>query len=593
TSQGEQQQALVAEFERAVAELDLAAAEAIVERIAVHLGGTAIAVSQHRDLLHRLGFYLQRIGRGRGTVERLGELQPDAQLQPLLTFLGECDQRAARGGETPTPMGLRHLQFALANLAEEFPSLRPRTEPCTALLTAALQQLTDEAWSVVAEAQAKLAAVPVPVRPLQTLLHRLDACRMLEALVDRPQRPRTQLMDRVESLRLKLEQARATRDRLASGAELAIARGHWTTGLFDMERAVTSLADVEDDDASGATERRLRERLAEARRRKQELEAATRRNVALAARYAELQDDAGSSFAERLHVLRERRDCLQFLSLHLAAERNELYGRDLRDVESQIAHERAGQAEAELDATEDAHERLRLVQRTLVMLGESAVGSASGETSGRVLRLLEHWRSLVGNAQREIDRRRELALIRQRSRRRRVATAVLAAMLLVAFALWQWGPLGRPAGAADRFFALLQRASPVQQIAADPVSAVLALRELAHALPAVQHEAADALVDEVRRMLEPRADLVPLQWHAGLLQQLQAASAAGAATAQWQAFVLQAWRTGTVLAALHCGDASEWDRLLARLDPAAGQPAGSAAPALPAAFAIELQQLRH
>lgn len=199
--------------------------------------------------------------------------------------------------------------------------------PALDALSHALEHSTDQAWSQLADSQQKLQAVPVPVRPIQIALGRLDTLRILEAFVDRPERPRSHLLDGLESLRLALEQARDARSSRAR-AEQALARGHWTTGLFDMERAVAGLNQADENDREEA--QRLQDRLAEARRRKQEIEAVVRRNVELATRYGMLQDEASSSFADRLQTLADRRDGLLFLAMNLPAERGALLPRPAR-----------------------------------------------------------------------------------------------------------------------------------------------------------------------------------------------------------------------------------------------------------------------
>lgn len=420
--------------------LDLTAAEAEIDRMAAHYGGASPTAARRRDQLHRLAFYLQRVARAKPNVERLGQLWDAAVLLPLRRLVDTCAAGALPGGRTEGPagpVGLRSLQVTLVNLAEEFPHLDAHTGPALTCLGRALEHTTDQAGALLAEAQQALQAVPVPVRPLQIALGRLDAFRMLEAFVDRPERPRSQLQDGIEQLRLALEQARATRDRLAHGAEQALARGHWTTGLFDMERAVAGLP--AGDDPEGEEARRLRDRLAEARRRKQEVDAAVRRNVELAGRYGVLQDDATSSFAARLQLLADRRDCLHFLTMHLPADRSALYGRDLREVETLIALEQAGQAETELDGAHDPFERLQIARSTVDRLGASFTATDLGnELPGRMQRLLEHWRTVAVQCQREVDRLLGERQARQRLRRRLVAVAaltVLATLTAVLLAL--------------------------------------------------------------------------------------------------------------------------------------------------------------
>jgi hypothetical protein len=435
----------------AIRSLDLRSAEAALDRLASRHGGASPTVARQRDQLHRLAFYLDRVARSEANVERVVSSWDATALRPLTALVADAARaRPRRTDATTGNVGLRSLQLTLLNLAEEFPGLAP-VGPAVEALSQALAHVTDQAWDLLAEARAKLQAIPVPVRPLQLALGRLDTFRILEAFVDRPQRPRSQLQDSIESLRLALEQARATRDRLAETAESALARGHWTTGLFEMERAVAGLQPGDDHEHAEAT--RLQERLANARRRKEEVEATVRRNVDLATLHGTLQDDPSSTFATRLKVLEERRDCLTFLTMHVPAERSVLYHRDLRDVETQIALERTGLAEHQLDGTIDVHERLRFARATLEQLtSQPATPTPGQELSGRIVRLVEHWRTLTAQCQHAVDQL-VAAEAQRRRQKRRVLAVVFAAIVVtttaVVFAVRPW-LMGEPASAATK-----------------------------------------------------------------------------------------------------------------------------------------------
>jgi hypothetical protein len=425
--------------------LDVRGAEAAVDAMAVRCGGTSPTAARQRDRLHRLSFYLDRVARADANVERVTPLWDAAALQPLTAFVAAAAQarvRSARADGNQGTVGLRSLQLTLQNLAEDFAHV-PQVAPALEALSQALLHLTDQAWQLLGTARQQLQALPVPVRPLQLTLGRLDSLRVLEAFVDRPQRPRSELLDGIESLRLQLEQARAARDRLAESAESALARGHWTTGLFDMERAVAGLGAGGADDREHDEATRLQQRLQQARQRKQEVEAAVRRNVELGSAYGTLQDDSASTFEGRLQVLEERRDTLLFLTMHVPAERSVLYRRDLRDVDTQIALERAGLAEHQLDATVDPEERLRLVRATLEQLSTSLQQQSEPgfEPPGRVVRLLEHWRTTASHCQRAVEQLHAGRALRARQRRRVLVLAVVALVVTttaIAFAVGPW-----------------------------------------------------------------------------------------------------------------------------------------------------------
>lgn len=537
------------EISAAEQRLDLAGAELAIDRLATQHGGSSPTAARRRDGLHRLAFYLQRIARAHSNVEQLGRLWDAVALEPLLRFVtttAKATNDTARKGGPTGPVGLRSLQVTLVNLVEEFPHLGPQSNPALEALSHALEHSTDQSWAQLADAQQKLQAVPVPVRPIQLALGRLDTLRLLEAFVDRPERPRSHLLDGLETLRVALEQARATRDRLTHGAEQALARGHWTTGLFDMERAVAGLSQADENDREEA--QRLQDRLAEAKRQKQEIEAAVRRNVELATRYGMLQDEANSSFADRLQALADRRNGLLFLAMNLPAERGTLYSRDLREVETLIALEQAGLAENELDSTEEPLARLRLARTTLEQLGASfTVTDLGNELPGRMQRLLEHWRTVATQCQREVDRLHEAKEARHRQRRRLLAMAIGAAVVCITaigFAArpWLWSEATAAARAPEQ--------PAIEQMLAAPDNALGALANLAAGLePGLQGKATRALaaVQATRA-----ASFSPTAWQA----EFAAALLDVPARADTKAFVTSAFRTGLVLGLQRCDSAA-------------------------------------
>jgi len=418
--------------------LDLERAEQEIDAMAAHYGGTSKTVAERRDQLYRLGFYLDRIARAETNVDRADTLWDSTALKPLKALVADAAKAletfARREHSGSGTIGLRSLQVTLTNITGEFPHLTQVT-PALSALSDALMHLTDQAWQQLDDAEQRLGIVPVPVRPLQLALGRLDTIRMLEAFIDRPERSRTDLLDGIERLRLGLEEARSARDRLAENAEHALARGHWTTGLFDMERAVERLNP--NDETEHNEVERLRERLQAARRTKQEIEVAVRRNVELTASYTALEDDPLSTAESRLRALQERRDCLMFLTLHVPNERAELYRKDLRSVETQIAVEHAASAEQRLDAMEDPVQRLRLARSTAEQLFATTPPDG-GAQPGRLTRLQNHWRTVAVQCQRAVDQNQAEQAERQRHRRRTMAIAIVALIITttaVGFAL--------------------------------------------------------------------------------------------------------------------------------------------------------------
>jgi len=521
----------IAVIDSAEKRLDLVAAEAAIDAMAERYGGSSPTAARRRDQLHRLAFYLDRVASAQPNVERLGQSWDKNALAALAQFVADCARPPYHlsGNDLSTPLGLRSLQVTLVNLAEEFPHLYVRSGPPLDALTGALQHTSDLAWELVVEARRHLDTVPVPVRPMQIMLGRLDTFRILEALIDRPEHPRSQLLDSIESLRLKFEQARSARDQLAVGAEHAMSRGHWTTGLFDMERAVAGLNP--NDDAEREEARRLEERLAEARLKKRELEVAVRRNVELGNHYGMLQDDATSSFQERLEALTKRRNYLQFLTVNLPAERAQLYARDLREVELQIAFQQAGLAETEFDATEDPAERLQLARDTLERLESSPSTAEFGdEPPGRLQRLLEHWRTVILQCQRDEQRQQAERELRGRTRRRMIAGGVFSLVVTLTAVGWAAGPW---------LWGIVSAAQTAEAVTYEE------LEQRARSLPADQAQRAERLLATVRSAVAARAPFDTAAWHdvfAAALVDFASTSKGDDAT-QLRTFAGDCWRT--------------------------------------------------
>jgi hypothetical protein len=534
----ERHEGLLAAMAQAEAALSLADAASVLDQIAEALGGASEAVARRRDRLHRWTFYVERAAQSERSVERLRDLLGDGEVEPLIRLAAECaDAVSALGhGETAPErsIGLRSLQLALDNLDAEFPALQSRVAPARAALQRMLASATDECWALLSAAKEKLQMEPVPVRPLQLLLSRLDTFRLLEAVIDRPERDRSALHDGIEDLRLRIEQAQATRDRLARGAEQALAKGHWTTGLFEMERAARHLE--AGDELQERQAAQLRQRLEQARRRKQEVEEAARKNHELQARCLQLQDDPASTTQERQQALRERRDCLQFLMVHSQEDRAELYARDLRDCELDLLLERSQQSEAELDLASGLEAAAQIADDALRAIVSFAQDwQSGGELPGRLARTLERWQRRKAAVERDLQ---AAAAARRQSRRRRVlAAADGAAALLLAVCL-QW--LSDSSAAAG--------ARP--PAAGSPQSADL---------PAGAQQAAERLVREAWRLgVETRPDVLQFvrEAESETARYLEAIAASGLlADPRALATAGEAWDRLTAAARRHDGDA--------------------------------------
>ncbi len=476
---------MIATLEAAEANFALDEASAAVDRIGAAFGGASEAVARRRDRLHRFAFFLERIAQARDAIERLFPLAPNEDQRPLRTLVAECAAAvslALDAGSTPgRSVGLRSLALSLDSLDEEFPAVRERVAPARQSLARMLSTTTDDGWRLVQQATDTLQKEPVPVRPLQMLLARLDALRAVEAIVDRPHRERSALLDSIESLRLRIEQAQAARDRLARGAEDALARGHWTTGLFDMERAAQHAAAdeaVEDKQAEA-----LRRRLNEARRRKQDLEDAQRRMHELQARCSALEDAASSTSEERQLALSELRDCLLFLAAHSQKDRRTLYESDLREVGLRIAEEQMMQCEVAIGGAADAPAALRVAERAMRELEAVPAGlDPDAEATGRLSRMMEAWQRRRSALAREVEAAHAVSSRRAVSKRLTVAATLLLFALTVAVSLLHDSRAAHASAHPLEIAALLQP-EPLRQTALD----------LARALQQVESENGDRI----------------------------------------------------------------------------------------------------
>lgn len=431
---------LLERLSRAEADLDVQAAERILAHAAEVYTGASEVVAGLKDRLHRLRFYLERVARAEHAIRALREeleaARIEVDLEPLERLWQRCRTRTdmGAGGESGSETGGRrtagNLHRTLLDLVADFPAAKGPVGAAIEALQAAMAALTDLVVELLEDARRKLAAVPVPIRPLQGIVSRVDGFLLLDVLVDRPSHGKAEILDLLESVRLRLEQERETRDRIARGAVEAMESGHITTALFDMTRAVRHYA----AEAEPETQERLREQLEEARRRKELVDEAAARNMELAARYAQMQDDPEVGFAARNGVLQERSQVLRTLCRHVHGERRELYASDLREVKVAILRELSDHATRELDRRRDPAERVRIARETVTAM-EREIQAGAGPPPARAEHILEHWRHELAMAEEalRLERRQTEDAARAGRRRRWKVGAAAAAVLAMAF----------------------------------------------------------------------------------------------------------------------------------------------------------------
>jgi flagellar biosynthesis chaperone FliJ len=441
--------AILMRLQEAEADLDLERAVTTVDELAEVSGGASEVVGRLKDRVHGLGFYLARLGgldvedlrvaAGVAGVTSANDREALLRNEAILTLTDRC-RRAARalftsGEADASSISPRSALRLAAEAVGSFPWIEPALRDGVAALESVLVQTTESAWRLLGDAELRLSTPPTPIRIVRELLEQLDELRISEVLIDRPGRSRTTLLDGIERVRERFEQARSVRDQLARGAQEALQRGHITTALFDMARAVDRFEDATDD-ARGESERLARQ-LEDARRHKQEIERRTQANHALAMRYAQLCDATDSPVEERVQTLEDRGRALSFLAASLSGERAAAYARDLRDVVENLLHEHADASERALAAlpTGAIAERAARSRETLDRLRATLTefGHGLDGPGGRIERFLETWQTRTERLEHE----RATAEMRSaRLRKRRLlATVAVVAVLVVAIGI--------------------------------------------------------------------------------------------------------------------------------------------------------------
>ncbi|MCA8957847.1 MAG: hypothetical protein KDC87_17355, partial [Planctomycetes bacterium] len=379
----------LSELEVAEVQLDRDAARAAIDGIAAMYTGANEVVAKLRDRLNKLDFFVQRIGSLTGPVgdvaARLDTEGRPHGLAEVVALTLRCAKPSTGTQETRHRGGARTLHDTLRQLLHDFPHLEPTVGAPAAALAAGMRTFTEVAWEAVDEAERKLHSTPVPIRPVQKLLDRLDGMRPAEAYVDIPQRSREQLQDAIESVRLRLDQARSTRDLIADGAKVAMERGHYTTAMFEMSRVADRFVNTAEEQQA------LREQLAEVQARKQALIDAAAESHRLALEYNSRVADGGATGPERIALLAARAQKLRKLAEELDERKGEPHRADLAALVDRWVAELDGESERELAAADEL-ERRRIIEGTLVEM-QRALDTASGAdpVSARTREVFAHW----------------------------------------------------------------------------------------------------------------------------------------------------------------------------------------------------------
>ncbi len=458
------------EFGVRLGRLDVDAARTLVEELGNRHGGSVGWIAELRDRLLRFEFYLQRVGRQTRLVGELSGLCEAHRIEVSLRAMHRLHARlgplqAEEATSPPVEVRPRPLIRALRDLLREFPELEDLVQPALNELEDCCQALTRRAWMLAADADRRLATPPIPIRPLEQLLTRIDALIHADVVVDEEDRSRSGLIEEFESLRVRVDEARTARDRLAQGAQEAMDRGHLTTAIFDMERATHRFTDDGADDEAGPS---LAQQFEEAQRRKQALEDALRRNHELAARCARLREDAAASPRIRLEALEEREQVLAELCRALPPDRRENHVADLRQVHVAMLRETDAEGRARLGRTHDPGDRLRFARETLDALQHAAPDQGwSTHDADEARRTLQRW---IETVEQETERSRGRRVRPPEPGPLRSAAVpigmVLAVGAIAAALLFTqpWNPPEAPPRFVDRLRTALGDATPLRLV---------------------------------------------------------------------------------------------------------------------------------
>ena len=197
--------ALVERIEAAEAALDPDAANAALDAVAATYGGASEITSGLKERHVEFEFAIGRIAGGRQAVESCQAIVDGADelLAPVVQLIDACSGWVA----DPPPSNCRNLLRSLDELLRDRPHLEAVVREPRRALHDVLERATHGAWDLVTDATESLHAVPVPIRPLQATLNRLDRADYAGALVDLEGRSRAELLDAIESIHTGVERA--------------------------------------------------------------------------------------------------------------------------------------------------------------------------------------------------------------------------------------------------------------------------------------------------------------------------------------------------------------------------------------------------
>lgn len=438
---GERKQRKILErLETAEADLDLGAANAALADLFESFSGANRSTARIRDRHQRFVWLLQRLVAGKAGIEEgiatLEEAQSkDSPHEPFTgSALRRTIERAAAALQTEATEEHRSLSLA-TRLFAELDQGWPRLQLGEAIteLAELRRRASNRTADLVANMAERLNADPVPLRPLLRDLVEVDRILLLDCLVDTEITTRSALLDKLDKLRLRVEELSDQHRRLARGAREQLEQGRLTTALYDLERALEASAE---DETLGAEEE-IRLELEKVRRLRTDVRHATRRNLELAELFERLRDSS-SGLDDRLRALEQREDVLLFLLENGAKPFRPRYSREIHELRILRLQELSADSERCYRAAESHDEQVAIAQSMLDRLDTmvSDTRTRSEDYGSRQDLLVSRWRDYAARALRDADDEREALKRNAQTRRTRVIALVAATGLLTALTLF-------------------------------------------------------------------------------------------------------------------------------------------------------------
>ena len=431
--QENQQRHLLTRIDKAESELDLdRAADALTQYQEGSSGASRMSASL-RDRLHRLRWLLERLLGGAEAISKaLPSLPENDEIKAAHDCIHELLEKARKklGAKSKTEQQSYTNLGLTARLLTEIDEGYPRLGAAWALraVQAIRLELSKRILCLQAAMHEKLDLDPIPIRLLLRDLEEAERILSLNGIVDTPRMQRSDILDELDRLRLRIEEVADQNERLKARASKRSEEGKLTTVLYDLERALKNLpADKSEEELLDWD---LVEELGRVRRLRDRIRNAVRQNLELAQAYRTGQDSDESCFATLLDILEQREEVLLFLREKGPEESKEIYERDLHELRLARIQQISEEHELRYHAAEEQVSQCNIARSVLEILRKEESGGALAKShSARLSRQLAHWETLYREAERKVEEAQILEARRNRIRSWMFRIASLAALL--------------------------------------------------------------------------------------------------------------------------------------------------------------------